>query len=62
VQSLRGPAEVKLLGDGHEVLHEPQVQAFDTRNLPLKLAVIYRRGLLTVGQFVLDFSPHRADA
>ena len=33
VQPLGGPAEVKLLGDGDEVLHEPQVQAFDRRSL-----------------------------
>jgi hypothetical protein len=49
VHPLGGATEVKLLGDGHEVLHKPQVQAFDRRNL------------LVAGRFVLDFPPFPAD-
>ena len=33
VQALGSAAEMKLLRDGHEVLHQPKVQAFDRRNL-----------------------------
>jgi hypothetical protein len=45
VQPLGGPAEVKFFSDGDEVLDEPQVQAFDRRNL------------LIESQLVLDFDP-----
>jgi len=34
VQSCCGAAEVKLLRDGHEVLHKAKVDSFDRRNLP----------------------------
>jgi hypothetical protein len=33
VQPCRRSSEMKLLGDGHEVLDEPEVKAFDRRNL-----------------------------
>jgi hypothetical protein len=33
VQPGRRSSEMELLGDGHEVLDEPEVQAFDRRNL-----------------------------
>jgi hypothetical protein len=68
VQPLGGPAEVKLLSDGDEVLHKPQVQTFDRRNLmigadsgsrrrPRNPAGTDRRRLLATGHFVLDFRP-----
>ena len=44
MEPLGGSAEVKLLRDGDEVLHQPQVQAFDRRNLPIG------------GHLVLDFA------
>jgi hypothetical protein len=33
VQALGSPAEVELLRHGDEVLHQPQIEAFDRRNL-----------------------------
>jgi hypothetical protein len=44
VQSLRGAAEVELLGDRDEVLDKPKVEPF------------HRHSLLIGGQLVLDFA------
>jgi glc operon protein GlcG len=49
VKPLRGAPEVELLGNGDEVLDQPEVQAFDRRSLPIER------------ELVLDLAPWRSE-